>query len=247
MRYKIVLAALAVAAALLGGPAFAKPKGCSFTPDLNHRSDVQVPGYLFVANDASVPTDARACAYYALGTLYHFEGDYKKAIFYYDKAIGWWDTYADAYEGRGDAYAALGKPELAAESYRLAEAAPKSRRDVLTDRCRARAIRGSALDRALADCTAELSEFDDDYDAMQWRCLVLYRMRRYDEAIAQCSALLKTRPRNADALYIRGLAHRARGDKSAAEADIAAAKAADYRIALFYDLYRVNGAKAEGK
>lgn len=229
---------LALSFFLIGGPAFAKPKDCGFTPDLNHADMIQVPGYLFTANDASVPTEARACAYYALGTLYHFGGDYGKAVFYYDKAIGWWSTYADAYEGRGDAYAALGKPDLAAESYRLAEAAPRDRREALADRCRVRAIRGASLARGLADCTALLNEYDDDYDTMQWRCLILYRMGRYGDAIEQCGALLETHPRNADALFIRGQARLAKGDKAAGEADIAAAKDADYRIALYYKMYR---------
>jgi tetratricopeptide (TPR) repeat protein len=208
---------------------------------LNHRDVVQVPSYLFIANDASVPIEVRACSYYALGTLYHFDRNYEKAIFYYNKAIGWWQTYADAYEGRGDAYAALGKPELAAESYRLAAAAPRDRRDALADRCHARAIRGAPLDRALADCTALLKEYDDDYDTMQWRCLVLYKMKRFDDAIAQCSTLLETHPRNADALYIRGLSNRAKRNTAAADADIAAAEDADYRIARYYKMYRVKG------
>jgi hypothetical protein len=63
-------------------------------------------------------------------------------------------------------------------------------------------------------------------------------MGRYGDAIEQCGALLETHPRNADALFIRGQARLAKGDKAAGEADIAAAKDADHRIALYYRMYR---------
>ncbi|MGN6147809.1 MAG: hypothetical protein ACTHPD_04660, partial [Rhizomicrobium sp.] len=106
-----------------------------------------------------------------------------------------------------------------------------------------RAIRGAPLDRALTDCTALLNEYDDDYDTMLWRCVVLYKMKRFDEAVSQCTTLLKTHPRNADALYIRGLSRLESGNADAAKADIAAAEDADYRIVRIYRLYGVKMAK----
>jgi tetratricopeptide (TPR) repeat protein len=60
---------------------------------------------------------------------------------------------------------------------------------------------------------------------MQTRGLVLLRMDKLDEAIAQYTAAIKAQPRAARALYGRGLAELKKGQKAEGDADLAAALA----------------------
>lgn len=52
------------------------------------------------------------------------------------------------------------------------------------------------------------------------RCLALIKLERWDEAISDATAVLSVEPRNPKALFRRGLAHRGRGDRSAAVEDL---------------------------
>jgi len=94
----------------------------------------------------------------------------------------------------------------------------------LNARCFARAAWGKELEAALADCDLAMKR-DRTSEVMENRGLVLLRMGRLDEAIAQYSAAIKAQPRAAPALYGRGLAELKKGAKAEGEADIAAAKA----------------------
>lgn len=92
----------------------------------------------------------------------------------------------------------------------------------LAARCWARAVSGKALDAALADCDQALKK-DRTSTTMGYRGVVLFRLGRLDEAIAQFDAALKAQPRFAPALYGRGLAELKKGDKAHGDADLSAA------------------------
>ncbi len=77
------------------------------------------------------------------------------------------------------------------------------------------AIATVALDDALQECDAALTRGQEPA-YLDSRALVLYRMRRYDDAIASYDAALAKRPGQASSLYGRGLAKRARGDNPGA-------------------------------
>jgi tetratricopeptide (TPR) repeat protein len=83
-------------------------------------------------------------------------------------------------------------------------------------------VAGKELDVALADCDQALRR-DKNSVLMGYRGLVLYRMGRFGEAIAQYTTALKAQPRLAAALYGRGLAELKTGAKSEGDTDIAAA------------------------
>jgi tetratricopeptide (TPR) repeat protein/predicted aspartyl protease len=94
----------------------------------------------------------------------------------------------------------------------------------LNARCWARAAWRKELDAALADCELALRR-DKTSEVMESRGLVLLRMGRLDEAIAQYTAAIRAQPRAAPALYGRGLAELKKGAKAEGETDIAAAMA----------------------
>jgi tetratricopeptide (TPR) repeat protein len=93
---------------------------------------------------------------------------------------------------------------------------------VLAARCYARGAWGKDLDKALADCDAALRK-ERTSGVMQDRGIVLLKLGRYDDAASQFAAIIKAQPRDAAALYGRGLAELRKGDHTAGDADIAAA------------------------
>lgn len=108
----------------------------------------------------------------------------------------------------------------------------------LNARCWARAAWGKELDAALTDCDAAIRR-DKTSEVMESRGLVLLRMGRLDEAIAQYTAAIRAQPRAAPALYGRGLAELKKGAKAEGETDIAAAKAIAPGLAAEYKRFGI--------
>jgi tetratricopeptide (TPR) repeat protein len=101
----------------------------------------------------------------------------------------------------------------------------------MNGRCWARALQGTALDKALADCNAALKLRRDSPDILDSRGLVRLRLGDFDQSIADYDAALKQRPDNAWSLYGRGLARLKKGMSNEGRSDIAAAIAARPDIA----------------
>jgi len=104
----------------------------------------------------------------------------------------------------------------------------------LDGRCRARALSGSDLPLALADCNEALKHaaksspfFAEISDS---RALVLLRLGRYDKSIADFDASLKIEAKDAWSLYGRGLAEMRTNQAPAGQADIAKARALSLKI-----------------
>jgi tetratricopeptide (TPR) repeat protein len=98
-------------------------------------------------------------------------------------------------------------------------------------RCRARALMGQELARALDDCNAAVRARPDMARYLDSRGLVYLRQGRYQKAIADYDAALALSPRSAWSLYGRGLAEGHQGQTAAGQADVAAATALDPSIA----------------
>ncbi|MGZ6019952.1 MAG: aspartyl protease family protein [Phenylobacterium sp.] len=127
----------------------------------------------------------------------------------------------------GAAYARAGLYEPAIhelDTWIAAHAKDEDLPRAFTSRCYARATWGKELPTALADCDAAMRK-DKTSEVMETRGLVLLRMGRLDEAIAQYTAAIKAQPRAAPALYGRGLAELKKGQKTEGDADVAAAAA----------------------
>jgi len=105
----------------------------------------------------------------------------------------------------------------------------------LNDRCYARALQGSELPLALADCDQALKHAAKSSPffaaASNSRALVLLRLGLYDKAIADFDASLKIDAKKASSLYGRGIAEIRANDAPAGQADIAKAQALSPKIA----------------
>jgi len=103
--------------------------------------------------------------------------------------------------------------------------------DALAWRCRMRGLLGEDLDKALADCNRAVRERPDAGFFRDSRGLVYLRLRNFDKAIPDYDAVLRVQPKNAWALYGRGLAKLGKGMVAEGQADIAASKAVNPRAA----------------
>jgi tetratricopeptide (TPR) repeat protein len=100
---------------------------------------------------------------------------------------------------------------------------------MLNNLCWAFARRGLELDLALAACEAAVARQPDSAALLDSLGMVLLHLGRYDEAATAYDRALAAAPLQPTSLYGRGLARRALGRPTAAEADIARAEALDYK------------------
>jgi tetratricopeptide (TPR) repeat protein/predicted aspartyl protease len=93
-------------------------------------------------------------------------------------------------------------------------------------RCRARALWGQGLDKALSDCNAAVALFPkpEGGPALETRGLVRLRRGELDKSVDDYSEALKVNPQSPWALYGRGLAKIRKGMTVAGQTDEAAAR-----------------------
>jgi tetratricopeptide (TPR) repeat protein/predicted aspartyl protease len=134
----------------------------------------------------------------------------------------------------GNLYARAGSLDQAIEQYdKWLDAHLQEIRtpDVLASRCRARAMLGQNLDKALADCNRAVKERPQAVAYLDSRGLTYLRLGQYDKALKDYDAVLAALPKHPWALYGRGLVELHGGKSELGQADIAASKAIDPRVA----------------
>jgi len=107
--------------------------------------------------------------------------------------------------------------------------------DALHVRCRLRAVQGEELAKALSDCNAAYRRSDKSNPVnapiLESRGLVRLRLGDYDKAIADYDESLKLAPKNAGAMYGRGVAKIRKQKTADGEADLARATALSSTVA----------------
>jgi predicted aspartyl protease/tetratricopeptide (TPR) repeat protein len=133
-----------------------------------------------------------------------------------------------------DLYTRAGRLPEAIHQYDLwtaAHAGDARLPDALNASCWERALLGSQLGRALANCRAALRLSSQRGPILRSRGLVRLRLGQYKASIADFSAALKAMPRSAWSLYGRGWDESHLGMSAAAHQDIQAALVRSPRIA----------------
>ena len=134
----------------------------------------------------------------------------------------------------GDQYRLAGRQDLAVSQYdQWISAHPSDRRmaQALFGRCRSRAIEGSDLALALADCNRAASLAPKAASVLATRGLVRLKSGDYARAVTDYDAAIGAEPQDAMALYERGLAKLRLGSVAQARKDLAAATALEPGIA----------------
>lgn len=108
------------------------------------------------------------------------------------------------------------------------------RYDALGERCLVRGMLGKDLDAALSDCDTAHFNLSGNSQVLCNRGIVQLRRKEYAKAISDLSDAIKLQPRFAVALYARGLAENAKGDRAGGDADLKAALAIAPRVANMF-------------
>jgi tetratricopeptide (TPR) repeat protein len=93
----------------------------------------------------------------------------------------------------------------------------------LAERCWARALLGTELDRALSDCDSAMNRGQRNARNLDGRALVWLRMGKYDRSIADYRASLDLQPRSVQSRFGMGLAEFKKGQRDQGDADMKAA------------------------
>jgi tetratricopeptide (TPR) repeat protein len=107
----------------------------------------------------------------------------------------------------------------------LARSPPNQRLSLLNTRCWVRAEWGQELSSAQSDCEAALAMSPGLAAVLDSNGFLALRMGQYDKAITNYDLALRQAPDLAPSLFGRGLAKYRKGEKAAARADLAAARA----------------------
>ena len=197
-----------------------------------HWENKDAPAALLDFDQAIKLKPDHVAARVARAELHLHNGDTPRAIEDLNAADGAADKEADARLRMAMAYARakLLAPAIAQlDLWIAAHAADARLAGALTERCWMRAVLGQDLSKALDDCNMALRRYDkkDVSSERTWsgRGLVRLRLGDYDKSIADYDAALKLRPKDAWALYGRGVDESRRGKSTEAEADMAAAVA----------------------
>ncbi len=177
-------------------------------------------------------------AYINRGNAWGSRGYGDRAIADYDQAIRLDPKNAIPYRSRGFTWGAKGDNERAIADYD--QAIGLDPKDVLAyrGRCFARTTAGN-LPQALSDCDQALRLRPNDAYTMGHRGVLYVRLGRLDDAIVEYDAALKLAPKAASSflLFGRGIAKQRKGDTAGGDADVAAAKAINPRIAEEFAKY----------
>ena len=101
----------------------------------------------------------------------------------------------------------------------------------MSGRCWARALAGDELHRALEDCDAALRLWPKVPPLLDGRALVEYKLGNLGKAISDWNDVVEKTPKDAWALYARGVAKLREGMTSQGQVDIAAATALSSTVA----------------
>jgi tetratricopeptide (TPR) repeat protein len=182
------------------------------------------------------PNDANA--YNNRGGAYQIKGNLDRAIEDYSRAIVLNPADEDTHYNRGRAYAEKGDVNEAIKDFdRAIELSPKSAENFYA-RCWVRAVAGTDLKLARADCDAALSLVNEPH-ALSGRGLVGLKEGHFDKAWADYDAAVRAKPETAIYLYGRGIAASRLGRTAEGNADLAAAIKLDGKIAETYARYGV--------
>jgi tetratricopeptide (TPR) repeat protein len=177
-----------------------------------------------------------AAAYDNRGVAFDRKADYDRAIQDYDQALKLKPS-PEAYFNRGNAWLAKSKYDHAIDDFTQALKLKPDFAPAFDNRCWARAVAG-VLRQALADCNEALRLMSGTAATLDSRGFVFLKMTQFDAAVSDFDAALRIEPKDAFALYGRGLA-KWRNEDAAGEVDMAAAKALQPDIVEEYARYGV--------
>jgi tetratricopeptide (TPR) repeat protein len=162
------------------------------------------------------------------GNAYQDKGQYERAIQDYDAAIRLDPSSVKAFNDRCSANMDVGRYDQALSDCNAALRIDPKHANIYNNRCYLRAILGDTT-QAIAGCDKSL-ELANDPCTLDSRGYAYLRSCNFDRAIADYDAALKVDGKIGTSLYGRAVAYAAKGDRTRAATDLAAARALNPRI-----------------
>lgn len=180
-----------------------------------------------------------AAAYNNRGNAYGRKGEVDRALADHNEAVRLVPKSALALKNRAADYQAKSQYDRALKDYSQAIRLDPKFAAAFNDRCLTRAALGRELREAVADCDQALRLGPDEglrASIFENRGIVYVKLGEFYPALTDYNAVLEMNPKSASALYGRGYVKLKKGDATG-EADIAAAKAIQPKIAEDYAKY----------
>jgi tetratricopeptide (TPR) repeat protein len=232
--FLLIISGCATAPQLTPADAFQARTWCNRQDVQAITPDAQIAGCTAMIQSGHEMQSKLAADFIRRGQGYRDKDDNRHAIRDFDQAIRLKPDDAIAYSNRGYSYEMSRDYGRAIQDYDQAIRLKPDNAGAFHMRCRTRAVSNEKLDAALSDCNESLRLRPGDEGTLGVRGFVYFRMGNYDDAIADFDNRLKGEPKSADSLYVRGLAKRMRHDMAGGDADIAAAKNIDPKVATRY-------------
>jgi tetratricopeptide (TPR) repeat protein len=204
--------------------------------------DMQIMGCTAIIQSGKYTDRQLAIVFDRRGSAYVWKDDYDRAIEDFDRAIRLDPTYASGFLDRGMAFHNKKAYGRAMSDYSEAIRLNPKLANAFTNRCWVRAIIGE-LQAALVDCNQSLqlqSNNPSDPYIFDRRGFTYLKLGRFEEAISDYNTMIRRVPNYAGSLYGRGIAKIKKGDTTAGNADISAAKAIKPDIAVSFKAYGVD-------
>jgi tetratricopeptide (TPR) repeat protein len=179
---------------------------------------------------AIVSAPANGSALVDRAEVYAERGDFDDALRDANQAVKLYPRRANMYAYRSDVYLRKRDHALALADANTAVSLSPDDASILNVRCWTEAVSGAQLDAAITDCGQSLAIRPRWIPALDSMAFIQFRQGRFAQAIAGYDAILAREPANANARFMRGVARLRGGDQGGA-ADVAAANAADARVA----------------
>ena len=183
--------------------------------------------------------NSRGQARRAFGEMDRANADFKSAIAMLDEFIRLYPEDSIAYLERGISYRNLNHLNRAIADYDEAIRISPNFALAFNNRCWARAVSNSELDKARADCDAALKLEGNDPNTLDSRGLVGLKQGKYAEAWADYDAALRVVPSAAGYRYGRGIAALRLGRIEEGNADLQEALRIDVNIGKVFLDYGV--------
>lgn len=175
-----------------------------------HRSGRLVEAAQDFSDAIALQPDA-AQLYLNRGAAYGMAGALEKALLDFEKVIKLEPGSADGHMNRATALEKMGRYAESLAGYDTAITLVPDNWIAWDGRCWLRAIIGTDLPGAMSDCERALALRPDAANIMNTQGFILFRQKRFDEAIISYDRSIALDPSVASSFYVRGLARQALG------------------------------------
>ena len=240
MKLFMALAAAIFFFPTFGATAFDKQDGQTCA-DYGKEANQRILACSRILTDPNISQKIRALAHIKRGEAYIMSKDSEHALPEYEEGIRLDPTNWEGYNGRGTLLSKRDQRDRALADYNKATELNPKHPWPWINRCEDLTI-WDRFEEALDQCNKmiQIRAGEGPGTGVYARGILYLKWKKLDLALADFNETLRHNPKNATALYGRGLAKRKKGDTAGAAADMDAANKLYPTVAKYYERYKIN-------